>query len=356
MLCPRCGAENSSSNRSCRMCGAALKRPVAAGEAPNAWSPSNAIIQPQVTPTFSDIYAGFWARVASYIIDYLVMVVFSFALGSVLGDQMGLLATFIAVVLYDILMVSSPLQGTLGKLALGLKVTDLQGRRVSLGRSIGRFFAEWLTALTIGIGYLMAAFTERRQTLHDKIASTLVVRKSAEEDAIVIAGPAAPMSVGSIVAVVLLVLVVPFTGMLAAIAIPAYQDYTIRAQVAEGLELAAAHREAVSEVWHTRSLAFDDIDSSVLPPAVPSSGPHVESIQVHSGAVVITFGSRAAPQLQGRVLALIPAVDGELTHLVWVCGYASPRPGFEAIFREPAEYSDVPPKYLPSACRAREGS
>lgn len=76
---------------------------------------------------------------------------------------------------YFAAMESSKLQASVGKLALGLKVTDLYGRRVSFGRASGRFFGKYLSTFLLGIGYLMAAFTFRRQALHDLIAGCLVV-------------------------------------------------------------------------------------------------------------------------------------------------------------------------------------
>ncbi len=73
-------------------------------------------------------------------------------------------------------MESSSLQATLGKKALGLQVTDLEGRRVSFARATGRYFGKVLSAITFGLGYLMAAFTERKQTLHDIVSSCLVIQ------------------------------------------------------------------------------------------------------------------------------------------------------------------------------------
>jgi uncharacterized RDD family membrane protein YckC len=80
--------------------------------------------------------------------------------------------------LYFALMESSAHQATLGKMALGIIVTDMQGQRLTFGRATGRFFAKILSGCMIYIGFIMAAFTERKQALHDMIASTLVVRKS----------------------------------------------------------------------------------------------------------------------------------------------------------------------------------
>jgi uncharacterized RDD family membrane protein YckC len=79
--------------------------------------------------------------------------------------------------LYYALLESSAWQGTLGKKALGLEVTDLQGRRIGFGRASGRFFAKFISVLTLFIGFIMAGFTERKQALHDMIAGCLVIRK-----------------------------------------------------------------------------------------------------------------------------------------------------------------------------------
>lgn len=80
--------------------------------------------------------------------------------------------------LYYAFLESSAHQATLGKMALGLVVTDMQGRRVTFGRASGRFFAKIITGLIpFWIGYIMAGFTDRKQALHDMIASCLVLRR-----------------------------------------------------------------------------------------------------------------------------------------------------------------------------------
>ncbi|MGA9497765.1 MAG: RDD family protein, partial [Terriglobales bacterium] len=78
--------------------------------------------------------------------------------------------------LYEAFMESSSYQATLGKMIFGMKVTDLYGNRISFGRATGRHFAKWLSGMILGIGYIMVAFTERKQGLHDLLAGTLVRR------------------------------------------------------------------------------------------------------------------------------------------------------------------------------------
>lgn len=130
------------------------------------------------------VYAGFWRRFAAFIIDGLLLSAVSVPLTLGIGGDdpygaAGSGANSISTVigwLYYALMESSSKQGTLGKMALGIVVTDLDGRRIGFGKATGRYFAKILSALIIGIGFLMIAFTERKQGLHDILAGALVVK------------------------------------------------------------------------------------------------------------------------------------------------------------------------------------
>jgi len=130
-------------------------------------------------------YAGFWRRLVALIIDGLAVgiplsIIFApfggnnFQSGGYTG--FGLLRSLVFLA-YFALMESSSYQGTLGKMALGLKVTDVDGNKLTFGRALGRNAAKFISTLICFIGYIMAAFTQRKQALHDMIASTLVVRK-----------------------------------------------------------------------------------------------------------------------------------------------------------------------------------
>lgn len=79
-----------------------------------------------------------------------------------------------AVWLYEALMTSSSKQATVGKIALGLRVTDLQGNRISFGRASGRHFSKYVSQLLLFVGFLIQPFTPKRQALHDIMAGTLV--------------------------------------------------------------------------------------------------------------------------------------------------------------------------------------
>ncbi|MGR4876098.1 RDD family protein [Pseudoxanthomonas sp. LARHCG66] len=147
------------------------------------------------------VLAGFWRRLAALFIDsmvvgfayYLVLIVCVVVLGvggSLLmrggNDAEGMAAMFgmmaLVYLLYPVISAayyvgfeSSGKQATLGKMAVGIKVTDIDGRRLTLGRALLRWLAVMLNYLTLYIGYLIAAFTERKQGLHDMAVGTLVV-------------------------------------------------------------------------------------------------------------------------------------------------------------------------------------
>jgi uncharacterized RDD family membrane protein YckC len=130
-------------------------------------------------------YGGFLTRIGARLIDSGVLwigaVVAIIALSPASGTSVGTLLLFIAIIalpwLYSALLESSEWQATLGKKACGLVVTDTEGDRISFARASGRFFASYLSGLILCIGYLMAAFTEKKQTLHDMIADTVVVKR-----------------------------------------------------------------------------------------------------------------------------------------------------------------------------------
>ena len=141
-------------------------------------------------------YAGFWRRLAAYIIDsivagivaYFVAVVGTLLIGLPSGEQFEDLGLTIATIwicisglvapwLYWALMESSNRQATLGKRALGIIVTDIEGRRISFGRATARYWAKIISALTLLIGFIITGFTSRKQALHDIISNCLVVVK-----------------------------------------------------------------------------------------------------------------------------------------------------------------------------------
>jgi uncharacterized RDD family membrane protein YckC len=203
VFCSRCGKPLADGAAFCPSCGAAV---LAAGATPAgaaAGAPADGSSM-TAEPAASAIaatprYAGFWRRFWAFIIDGfvigIVMMPFGLglwgtiaALGAARRDSAETLAGIIAASmmvwmlrvlaswLYGALFESSAWQATPGKKLFGLRVTDLEGRRISFLRATGRAFGKWLSGLILCIGFIMVAFTEKKQGLHDLLAGTVVRR------------------------------------------------------------------------------------------------------------------------------------------------------------------------------------
>lgn len=156
----------------------------------------------------SNKYAGFWLRFVAYIIDKILISVVQWmvilpvlgALGisiatmenmdymseeDAIGMVIGMVSTMIGSILvayvieliYFSIMESSKHQATIGKIALGLKVTDTNGKALDFGRALLRNLGKIVSQMIIYIGYIMAGLTEKKQALHDMIANAVVVKK-----------------------------------------------------------------------------------------------------------------------------------------------------------------------------------
>lgn len=185
MFCSKCGASVADGVATCPVCG----QPAGVGVG---------AIPPPQPPVH---YAGFWLRFVAYVIDIVIVWIVAIPIYLVLGSLFGLNMSSIArdpnslmlgsamasllifefcallgLWLYFAIFESSAWQGTVGKKVLGLRVTDLNGNRISFGRATGRFFAKLVSNFTFMIGYIMAGFTAKKQALHDMIAGCLVTK------------------------------------------------------------------------------------------------------------------------------------------------------------------------------------
>jgi uncharacterized RDD family membrane protein YckC len=180
MFCTNCGVAIYEGAAFCSKCGQAVDRGAKAA-APGKVA-----------------YAGFWLRLVAFVIDSLVLAISGFFVFAVAVAFFGLQlpppdakfadyptprlfletegVVLITNWLYFALMESSIWRGTLGKRALGIAVSDLDGKRISFGRASGRFCGKLVSSMIFGIGYAMAAFTDKKQALHDVMAKCLVVR------------------------------------------------------------------------------------------------------------------------------------------------------------------------------------
>lgn len=169
----------------------------------------NTTATPPVMTQSNVVYASFISRFAAFIIDLIiigclqaiVIAPIMAALGLGIASQVdnggeiseeaavGMIGAAIAgigsvimivyaiSILYYAVMESSKTQGSVGKMALGIKVTDMDGNRITFGKALLRSIGKIISSMIMYIGYLLAAFTEKKQALHDMIATTLVVKK-----------------------------------------------------------------------------------------------------------------------------------------------------------------------------------
>ena len=153
-----------------------------------------------------------------------------------------------------------------------------------------------------------------------------------------------------------LMIVVAIIGILAAIAIPAYQDYVIRSQVSEGLTLASSVKASVSEFYADRGEwpTDDGGGAGELGFTAPPSGKYVSGIAVDNGTIVITYGNKANPAIGTETLSLKPLVSPN-DDVVWLCGNAT----VDATVADEASAegsgavdTTIAGKYMPSSCRS----
>lgn len=182
MFCAQCGQWVADGDAACGRCGTAVHG-TAIGPLP---VPASRVV-PAAEPVR---FAGFWRRFATLVVDAIVLF-FPTAIVRVLlgGDPFGTDGLFDGPSalrwtaanaglwwIYCAAFESSPAQGSLGQQLLGVRVCDDRLRRISFVRASARYFAQWLSVLTCGLGYLVNLFTKKRQALHDLVAGCVLAR------------------------------------------------------------------------------------------------------------------------------------------------------------------------------------
>jgi uncharacterized RDD family membrane protein YckC len=284
------------------------------------------------------MYAGFWRRFAAAILDLVIVVAPVAVVGIVVALITGpkSLATTatdaslpVVLWLYFAIMECSPLQATVGKRIFGLRVVDLQGDRIGFFRASARFFAKIFSALSLAVGFLMAAFTPRKQALHDMLTSCVVVRgpvTAASRQAAF----AQPMTAGRRVGLTAAVVCVPLAVVGAAIAIPIYQDYLMRSKLRAVVESGLSASAAVTAYM----LQNKSPPRSLEEAHAAVSSPHLrEAMITRDGTIVLTL---AISNLDGKRIAFVPSSPKQ-QKIVWKC-----------------TSDDIAPRYLPRQCRARQ--
>ncbi len=209
MFCSKCGSAITADSTFCTACGTPQVRAVVATPAA-VTVPPNVGVAGYSAARGQLLYGGFWLRFVAYLVDSVVMgiavlaifiplVAITGAAAHLQGLQemqrrgqpdpaavAAIISVFVTLIgaallitwLYHAYFESSSWQATPGKRVMNLYVTDLSGQPISFLNATGRHFSKIVTGLIpLFIGYIMAAFTERRQALHDMIAGTLVLRR-----------------------------------------------------------------------------------------------------------------------------------------------------------------------------------
>lgn len=186
---------------------------------------------------------------------------------------------------YNAWLNSSDKMSTWGRRAVGLAVVSAStGEQISFNNAFGRGILSFVSMIFV-FPNLLQLFTDKRQSLSDMIAGTVVVRKRASG-----AGAA-------VVAIVVAFFSIAVVGILAAIAIPAYQDYTVRARVTEGLSTAASYKALVAQ--NAFSGARDLSTGFTAPPSTA----RVESVDVsQAGVISVSMG----PNSKNVTFSLFP--------------------------------------------------
>jgi len=164
VFCPQCGSALVPNDQFCPRCGTPVAHRVLPTQVPFGFGA-------QITSPTGLPVSGFGVRVGATLIDELIM----FIPGVIAGTVIPVLGWIIVDWLYNALQESSSYQATVGKRAVGIIVVGERGQRISFGQATGRYFGKILSWMTLGLLFLMVAFSENKRGLHDIMAGTFVV-------------------------------------------------------------------------------------------------------------------------------------------------------------------------------------
>jgi type IV pilus assembly protein PilA len=147
-----------------------------------------------------------------------------------------------------------------------------------------------------------------------------------------------------------LMIVISIIGILASVSLPAYQDYTVRAQVGTSLMLVSELKPHVIDFYKARGQFPTDNEQAGIPGANYIIGNHVKSVTIINGAMNIEMGNKVTAAVDGGVLSLRPIVviGSPESPVSWICGHSEPPEGMEAVGEN---RTTLEAKYLPASCR-----
>lgn len=277
------------------------------------------------------LYAGQSRRLAAFFLDALVFSIPGlFVYGLLVREERSLAwllpAVFAAGWIYNAGLHASPLQATLGKAMFAIKVTDLRGDRLRLGRASTRFLAAWLSALPLMIGFLRIDGTTGHQAIHDRIAGTLVVRRDASPAEVRQGGGV--MEIEDTGGIALAgALVVLFLVPAIAVNVSVHYSMTTRTKVQTAIYEASTARPDVE-----RLIAEGRLPAPGTARPLPAASPHVASLQVnHAGRIALAMKG------------LMPSANGHV--------YFTPRTGKDGKIDWTCTSEGVRPYFLPATCR-----
>lgn len=217
-------------------------------------------------------YSGFWRRVAAVVIDNLILLLPLIVLSYFVHPVLGLAL----ILLYGAYLESSDKRATWGKMACGIYVTDVEGQRIGFGRALARqvlkLLGNILSLVTWLIFFLPVAFTKRHQGLHDMAVATVVRRdpgRGLPDIAVAIIGGLIPL--------------VFFAGIIAGIAVPAYQDYMVRGRMQQVVVELDSYKKAVEKYYAANGALPRSVQE--LGMGMPPS-PLIKSFSLREGRIV----------------------------------------------------------------------
>ncbi|MEY4761276.1 MAG: hypothetical protein RLZZ200_1132 [Pseudomonadota bacterium] len=310
------------------------------------------------------VYSGFWRRFAALAVDAVLLVALMLAISEAVGwpglllreEFAPRLGAFVVSVVYFVGFESSGWQATPGKRAVRIKVTDLSGHRLSIGRAVWRRVAELLSFVPFLTGFAMAAFTRRRQCLHDLMAGTLVVRAGRAPQEIAFSPPARRWPgwrIGLLVGSFLVAGMLGTRYFLPRVEqlydLPGIGDrrYHSRTEVVAAIYYAGDATDTV-ESWFNEHREFRGLDIGEV--EIDDEATHtISKLSIVEGTVRITFGGESDLALHDHTVTLTPAVDEE-GNVAWICGYAEVPEGYVPSRTDYLRLTNVLPDALPAAC------